>query len=108
MFGIGLFRQRLYLQQENNVADTGGGAVLGWTTLKVVWAEVEPLQGRENGQAGKLTGSATHRIRMRYDSSITSAMRFVWGARVFNIRSMRNMIERNRMLEIIAEEGVAT
>ncbi len=108
MFGIGTFRQRLYLQQENPVADTGGGTVLGWTTINTVWASVEPVQGSENSQAGKLVGSITHKIHMRYDAGITPAMRFLLGSRIFNIRSIKNIQERNRSLEIMVEEGVAT
>ncbi|NDE91385.1 MAG: head-tail adaptor protein [Alphaproteobacteria bacterium] len=108
MFGIGTYRQRLYLQQENAVADTGGGNALGWTTLRIVWASVEPLRGSENIQAGGLTGNTVYRIRMRYDADITSAMRLVLGTRALNIRSILNVQQRSRVLEIIAQEGVAT
>lgn len=108
MYGIGTYRQRLYVQQENAVADTGGGTVMGWTTINTVWASVEPVNGSEPVKAEKLSGTITHRIHMRYDGTITTAMRFLLGSRVFNIRSIKNINERNRVLEIMAEEGVAT
>lgn len=108
MFGIGDYRQRLYVQQENPVADTGGGNVMGWTTINTVWAMIEPISGSEYVQAGKPAGTVTHRIRMRYDSTITPAMRLVMGTRIFNIRYILNIEERNKRLEILAEEGVAT
>jgi SPP1 family predicted phage head-tail adaptor len=108
MFGIGTYRQRLYLQQENPTADSGGGNQIAWTTVNVVWASVEPISGSENIQAGQLNSNTTHRIRLRYDSSIVPAMRFLWGSRVLNIRSIRNLCERKRVLEILAQEGVAT
>ena len=108
MFGIGTYRQRLYVQQENPVADTGGGNQMAWTTVNVVWASVEPFNGSEQMLAGKLNGTITHRIKLRYDSSITAVMRFLWGSRVLNIRSVRNLQERGRVIEILAQEGVAT
>lgn len=108
MFGFGAYRQRLYVQQENPVADTGGGNVMAWVTINTVWASIEPISGKEQLQAGKLTGSTMYRLRMRYDSAITPAMRFMFGSRIFNIRSILNVDERNRTMEIIAEEGVAT
>lgn len=108
MFGFGAYRQRLYVQQENPVADTGGGSSIGWTTINTVWASIEPITGWERLQANKLTGSISHRIRMRYDNTITPSMRFLLGSRVFNIRAVMNVEERNKTLEIIAEEGVAT
>ncbi len=108
MYGIGAYHQRLHVQQENAVADTGGGTVMGWTTIDTVWASIEPVNGSETVIAGKLSGTITHRVRMRYAPAITPAMRFVLGSRVFNIRSIKNIQERNRALEILAEEGVAT
>ena len=108
MFGFGAYRQRLYVQQENPVADTGGGNVMSWTTINAVWASIEPVSGWERLQAGKLTGVITHRLRMRYDSALTPAMRFLFGTRIFNIRTILNVDERNRTLEILVEEGVAT
>ncbi len=108
MYGIGTFRQRLYVQQENPLADTGGGTVMGWTTINTVWASIEPVNGSEIVIAGRLSGTITHRIHMRYDPAITPAMRFMLGSRVFNIRSIKNIQEQNRALEILAEEGVAT
>lgn len=108
MFGFGAYRQRLYVQQETPVADSAGGNAMSWTTINTVWASVEPISGWERLQAGKLTGSITHRIRMRYDSTLTPDMRFVLGSRVFNIRAILNAQERNHSFEVLAEEGVAT
>lgn len=39
---------------------------------------------------------------------MTTAMRLKFGARVFNIRAVINRGERNRLLELLCEEGVAT
>jgi SPP1 family predicted phage head-tail adaptor len=105
---IGTFRHTLTLQQESRAADTGGGVVLTWVNLRDVWARVEPISGRETIQAGNVVGVVTHRITTRYDSAIAPSLRFAWGARVLNIRSVKNVDAHNRFMVIMAEEGVAT
>jgi SPP1 family predicted phage head-tail adaptor len=102
-----MMRQRLILQQESRVADTGGGAVLSWADVKTLWASVTPLTGRENMQGERPTAAATHRIVTRHDTAITPEKRFLFGARVFNIRHVRSYAEQGRFMEILAEEGVA-
>lgn len=108
MTHIGRMRHRITLQQEARTADTGGGATLGWDDVATLWAEITPVSGSEVRQADQLVGSITHRIHVRYMGTITTAMRFMMGTRVFNIRSIKNMDERGRMMDILAEEGVAT
>jgi len=105
---LGNMRHVLSLQQETRTPDTAGGAALGWTTVATLWASVEPLRGTEDTLAEKLTGVITHKILVRDEATITAAMRFLWGSRIFNIRSIKNIEECGRFLEILAEEGVAT
>jgi SPP1 family predicted phage head-tail adaptor len=102
-----MMRQRLTLQQESRVADGGGGADLNWVDEKVLWAALKPLSGRETVQGEKLTVAATHRIVLRHDPAVTAEKRFLFGARIFNIRHVRSLDERGRFMEALAEEGVA-
>ena len=50
----------------------------------------------------------THRVKIRYRAGVTAKMRLTFGARVFNIRGVINAGERDRTLELLCEEGVAT
>lgn len=100
-------RQRVTLQQESRTPDTAGGASLSWVDVATLWAEVTPFPGSEALQAQKLTGSALYRVVLRYKDAVTADMRLVFKGRVLNIRSLRNVGERDRRLEIMAEEGVA-
>ena len=43
---------------------------------------------------------------MRYRSGVTPAMRLVFDERIFNIRTIHNIDEKNDMLELLVEEGV--
>jgi SPP1 family predicted phage head-tail adaptor len=108
MSAIGEFRERISLQQEVRLGDGGGGAVLNWEEVAELWAAVEPMNGRENIQGEKVSGTQLYRVRFRCEEYVRTAMRIVWQERALNIRSIRHVDARGRLLEIIAEEGVAT
>jgi SPP1 family predicted phage head-tail adaptor len=107
MSAIGEFRERISLQQEVRLGDSGGGAMVNWEEVAELWAAVEPLSGRENIQGEKISAVQSYRVRFRCEEYVRTAMRMVWQERVLNIRSIRHVDARGRLLEIIAEEGVA-
>lgn len=104
---IGLLRKQVTVQAETQTADGGGGYTLGWTNLMTVWAEIKPLNGSKVFVAHHLEGHVTHHVTMRYQSGITTDMRLIYGARLFNIRAVMNTDETNRWLELLVEEGAA-
>lgn len=104
---VGELRKRVTFQSETSSSDNAGGYTLGWTTVATVWAAIEPLNGREVFTAQHLEGHVTHRVIIRYRSDITSDMRMVYGARVFNVRAVINQDERNCWTTLLVEEGVA-
>ncbi|MFQ6016772.1 MAG: phage head closure protein [Kiloniellaceae bacterium] len=108
---LGALRRRLVIQAENPDADAGGGQNDPWagaTTVATVWGRIQPLTGSERLRAMRLEGKVSHRITIRYQAGITPKMRMLLGGRVFNIRAVINPEERNRFLELLCEEGVAT
>lgn len=106
---IGSLRKQVSVQAEVLGADSAGGYTPAWTTRATVWAEIEPLSGREVLAAQHLEGRVTHRVTMRWrdDLTITPAQRLLIAGRAFNIRSVLNRGERNQWLDILAEEGGA-
>jgi len=104
----GALRHRVSLQQSTLTADGGGGATLAWTTVATVWAAIQPLKGRERQRAEQIESPLTHRVTIRHRDGVTAAMRVLFGARVFNIRAVINPDERDRRLDLLCEEGVAT
>lgn len=108
---IGKLRHRLTIEEEVRVADGGGGFDLSWqaiATEPVVWGRVTPLSGREVLRASQLQTPVSHRVTIRYRADVTASMRLTLGSRVFNIRALINVEERDRWLELTCEEGVAT
>lgn len=108
----GALRHRLVLQARTPAGDGGGGqAGDPWVapiTVATVWGDIMPLNGTERLRAMKLESRVTHRIAIRFRPGVNGDMRFVLGARTFNIRAVVDLGERRRMLELLCEEGVAT
>lgn len=105
---LGALRHRLTIQAESPTADAGGGHGLAWSNVATVWGRVEPLSGGERLRAMQIESRVTHRITIRYRAGVTAANRIAFANRIFNIRAVVNVEERNRILELLCEEGVAT
>ena len=101
---IGGLRHRVSLEAPVRTADEGGAAVISWQVVATVWAEIMPKSGREVFESDQLGGRITHDVRIRHRDGVTPAMRFVFGARVFDIRYAANVGERNEWLLCACEE----
>ena len=77
--------KRLEVQTKVDDRDASGGIVEQWVTVARRWASIDPLKGRELFTAQAVDARITHRIRLRYYSGLTAAMRFRYGQRVLNI-----------------------
>lgn len=108
-YHAGMLRHSITIKSRGTLAsDSGGGGTYPWDVTKATArAYIKPLSGREQLHAMQLESPVTHKIVMRYVSGITADMRVELGSRYFNIRAVINVEERNRWLEIMAEEGVA-
>lgn len=77
------------------------------------WASVEPLSGRELWQAQQVRPDVSHKITMRFYAGLTPRhkLRFTdpqtSTIRTFEIDSVLNVDERNRVMTILAKEEVA-
>lgn len=101
-------RHRVSLQSSEDSADGGGGSTTVWSEVATLWASIEPLKGVERVAAQQIETRLTHRVRLRHRLGVTTAMRIQFGSRIFNIHAVINPQERNRLLELLCEEGVAT
>lgn len=82
-----------------------------WSVYKVLWAAVVPVTGNERYDTQQMAGEVTHQIEADYVAGITDKMRAVWRTvtatgkpRVFDIKSVINVDERNRDLVMLAVE----
>lgn len=107
----GLLDKRVALQSPGGSRDAVGERTTTWTTVATVWAQIEPLSAKEQIAAAQARGSLTHRILIRYSTTVaavTHAWRVVYGSRIFTVDGpARNLHEGNRYLELLCTEGLA-
>ncbi len=107
-----VLRHRLTLQEEIRTMDGAGGYIGVWQDVADLWAEISPIStrviyGNEKLFAGQIQSSLSHKITIRYRSNISTAMRFIFQGRAFNIRSISSVHEKKDIIELLVEEGVA-
>lgn len=113
---IGKMQHRLTIQSRSRSSDGGGGAASTWSTVDTVWGRIEAKGGSERFFGDQNEARTSHLITIRFRRDVTAAMRIVYSyavdsvnySRTFNIRSIANKGERDKYLELVCEEGVAT
>jgi SPP1 family predicted phage head-tail adaptor len=102
-------RQRVTLQQASESPDGAGGFARSWNDVAALWAELTPLQGREQLDAMQLASRVTHRAVLRYRDDVSADKRLILAdGRIFNIRAVLNIAEQSYLLELLVEENAAT
>lgn len=105
------FNELVSIEVQTLTDDNYGGQTKTWATLSgasALWASIEPISAWEKYQAQKMEVPITHKMMMRYFSTITPAMRVKFGTRIFEICEVINIEEANSYLKIMAVEGTAT
>lgn len=87
---------------------TGGYDDDSWTEVDTVWAQVQPMSGRERVQAEQIEGPTTYRITIRRRDDLTVHHRIVWRSRPLNIRFDGYVSPREQFMTFDAEMGVTT
>jgi SPP1 family predicted phage head-tail adaptor len=96
----GRLRHRINIVQVSPTQDSTGGQNLSIDILYAnVWASVEAMAGGDspNGVGG-FVSKTTYQIVMRYRSGICAKLQVQFNGRQFQIESVQNPDERNKML----------
>ena len=102
---IGPLNKRVTIQTATESRDSHGDVAQTWATHATVWAAIEPLSGSERIVAQQAEAFTTHRVRIRYLSTVTSDMRVLYGTRYFNIESVLNIDERGEEMHLLCQEA---
>jgi SPP1 family predicted phage head-tail adaptor len=107
----GRLRHRVTLQSPTGSQNELGERATTWCDEVANWpAAVEPLKVSEVFAAAQNHGSTTHKIHIRYDSTIAGvdgSWRVTFGTRIFTLDGPpRNFDEKNRTLELLCTEGL--
>jgi len=101
---VGPLRQRITIQTPSTAANEFGELILTYTSGNTRWGSIEPLNGRELWQAKQVSPDVTHKVTLRYDSTITPRCRLLFGSRTFNVESVITVDERKRFMVLICHE----
>lgn len=100
----GVLRHRLVIEAPVEAPDGAGGVVRAFETLAEVWGLIEPAGGTEQRAEDRLVQRLTHRIAIRARAGLTAAHRLRRGARIFEIRAIREDVPERGFLSLHCEE----
>lgn len=102
----GILRHKISFQSRTVSRDSFGAETVAWRTEKTVWASIEPISGREYFLAQQVQSEITHIIKIRYYSGVRTDWRVIFGSRIFDIKSVINLKERNNQMALMCREFV--
>lgn len=103
----GEMRHSIILQTNSgSTQDTFGAETQTWTTALTTWASIKPFSGKELERAQQVAGEVSHKITIRYWSSLTRNHRVLFGSRVFDINYINNIGEQSVFQELFCKEAV--
>lgn len=110
-------RNRIVIQQPSETVDSYGGRTTSFTTHSTVWAQIIPVSGRELFGQGAVQSRLSHKILIRYQSSLkdittSSDYRVSFDGRLFGVQGVRNLdadmkTEGRFFQELLCEENGA-
>lgn len=102
---IGRMSHRVTLQRRATADDALGQPVGAWQNVATVWADAQPLRGREWFAAEAAQSSIDVKFTIRHRPDVTSAMRVVWSGAPHDIRSVIDVGGKGEALELMAVRG---
>ena|SRR3989338_7793813 len=100
----GALRHRVVVEQVSRAADAMGQGTETWTTYATLWADIQPLRGREFIAAQAANSEVTAKIITRYKSGISPKWRLKYGTQLYTILEIINPGMRNRELQFMVKE----
>jgi len=77
-----------------------------WTAFATdIWADIQPLRGRELIAAQAVASEVTGTIRIRHVAALTAKSRVLFGTRIYDILAAVNPGERNWEWLLYVKEG---
>lgn len=103
----GLLRHRVTIQAPTPTDEPKfGGQTQAWVDVATVWAEIDPLSGRELFAAQAVQSESTVKITIRYRADLTTAMRLVAGGTVYDIHHVPPVRGKSNELTMLCSTGL--
>jgi SPP1 family predicted phage head-tail adaptor len=109
MISAGMLNKKVTIQKK--VIGTPGQDAYGqpsntWATYFIVWASIEPIQGREFWAQQQIQSEVTVRVRTRYIPGVTTGMRIYYNSKIYSIESIIDVKDRHSEMQLMCSEGV--
>ena len=102
----GLLKHWVTVERITPTRNDAGEIMRAWATAEERWGAIDPLSGNERYAAQQVSPNVSHRIRLRFGSTVTAKDRITHAGRTFDINAVLNSGERNRQLELLCVEQV--
>lgn len=102
----GNLRRRITLQRRIPGQDAYGQGKEAWKDVAAVWADIEPVSGREIMLGQAVGAEVAHKIIIRYRGDVTPAMRAIYRGRAYHITSVIDVEARHIAMHLLCSEGL--
>lgn len=104
-------RHSITIQSKSKERGAEGGPSIAWVADATIRAKIVPVSGRERLAAQANRAEISHIVSIRYQAQFSNpvdmaARRILYGSRILNIASARDVDERHFEIEITCTEGV--
>lgn len=107
-YNSGMLRHEISIERRTNTADGSGGYTTTWSENIATYAHIKHKSGMERNKDGRIQAVKTTQITVRYIDDIVPTDRVKFKGRLFQIRAIIDVEERNDWMILECEEGPAT
>lgn len=107
MLNAGDLDQRITLQQRSTGTDVLGQVSRTWVDVATVWAQAQPVRGREFFTESGAAARADVRFRIRYRADVTAEWRVQWrGQPYVLVAAPMDVLGKKTTLEMMCAAGL--
>ena len=103
---VGRLRHLCTVEHYTETVDAVGGVTKQWDEYAMIWCAIDPLRGDEKYFSAEKHAEATHQVTSRYLDGVNPKMRLLCRGREFEIISVINIGERDKMMKFTVKEDV--
>jgi SPP1 family predicted phage head-tail adaptor len=103
----GCLTHKVALERRVETQSASGAPIPSWTPVATVWAEVEPMTGKEYLRADQIQAGVQSTCRIRWRDDVVPTMRVVFKGVAYNIQAVLADPRFARHLTLLLESGVS-
>ena len=100
----GKLNKKISIVSQTAVQDVYGGASDVWSDAFATWGTMRPIVGRELYQLHQVHGEVSYEFTIRHRVGVLSKMRVKHDSRTFEIVSVINIKEENKIIKLLCKE----